>query len=320
MDGKRLKEYDAIIIDEDIIFKSVISNQGEITVSKLEKLAERTTDIQLKKKIKRLLMQAKTQSCIRLGGFEWDKEDDERPVSFDIPSFCQAECFCMRRAAKEDKLKEDTIAFLKPAEFPAGKYIMVSATADRDICRQFFGEDNVDFYECRKAEYMGTLNQYPQRSMSRSSINSDRDIVRRLMERFAMSGDRVITFMSQNIGELHFGNTEGSNALEGEDILVVGTPYHAEFLYKLVAFAMGMDFDEDEEMELQTVEHNGYRFSFNTYKNENLRAVQFWMLESELEQAVGRARLLRNKCEVHLFSNYPLNQSRMVHDFDYGEI
>ena len=223
----------------------------------------------------------------------------------------------MRRAAKEGKLKEDTIAFLKPAEFPAEKYIMVSATADRDICRQFFGEDNVNFYECKKAEYMGTLNQYPQRSMSRSSIKSDQGIVRRLMKRFGMSGDRVITFMSQNIGELHFGNTEGSNALEGEDILVIGTPYHAEFLYKLVAFAMGMDFDEDEEMEFQIAEHNGYRFQFKTYQNEDLRAVQFWMLESELEQAVGRARLLRNECEVHLFSNFPLSQSKIIEDFDY---
>ena len=82
---------------------------------------------------------------------------------------------------------------------------------------------------------------------------------------------------------------------------------------------MGLDFDEDEEPELQTVTHNGYRFRFTTYKNENLRAIQFWMIESELEQAVGRARLLRNPCEVHLFSNFPLNQAEMVEDFDYGK-
>lgn len=124
--------------------------------------------------------------------------------------------------------------------------------------------------------------------------------------------------MKEGVGELHFGNTEGSNTLEGEDILVIGTPYHAEFLYKLAAFSLGIDFDEDEEMEMQTVDHNGRRFRFRTYGNEGLRAVQFWMLESELEQAVGRARLLRNKCEVHLFSNFPLSQSRMVEDFDYG--
>ena len=229
----------------------------------------------------------------------------------------------MRRASNEEHLKEDTVAFLKPAGFPAQKYIIVSATASEDIYRQFFaeyGKGNVDFHECKKARYKGTLYQYPQKSMSRSSMANNAGIVGRLIRRFGMSEGRTITFMKEGVGELHFGNTEGSNSLEGEDILVIGTPYHAEFLYKLTAFALGIDFNEDEEMKTQTVEHNGYQFLFRTYGNKGLRAVQFWMLESELEQAVGRARLLRNRCEVHLFSNFPLNQSEMVEDFDYKGI
>lgn len=70
-------------------------------------------------------------------------------------------------------------------------------------------------------------------------------------------------------------------------------------------------------MTMQVVEHNGYRFWFNTFTDENLRSVQFWMIESELEQAIGRARLLRHDCTVHLFSNFPLKQSEMVTEFDY---
>ena len=35
------------------------------------------------------------------------------------------------------------------------------------------------------------------------------------------------------------------------------------------------------------------------------------MIESELEQAVGRARLLRKECTVNLFSNFPLRQAIM---------
>ena len=70
-------------------------------------------------------------------------------------------------------------------------------------------------------------------------------------------------------------------------------------------------------MSPQVVEHNGYRFTFTTFSNEDLRKIQFWMLESELEQAVGRSRLLRNECTVHLFSNFPLSQSQMVADFKY---
>ena len=319
MDEERLKAFDAIIIDEDIIFKSIIPNQGEVPVARLEKLLAKTTDSRLSQKIKSLLRKAKVQSSIELDSLEWDDEDDKL-YSFDLPSFCQAEQFYVRRSDKELNLKEDAIVYLKlPEFFKDIKYIMVSATVDEGICRQYFGWDRVDFYECKRAKYQGPLCQYPGRSMSRSSISSDPGIVRRLMKRFDMDEERVITFMREKIGHLHFGNTDGSNTLEGQDILVVGTPYHADFLYKLAAFTMGLDFDEDEEVEPQVVTHNGYRFRFTTFHNEDLRHLQFWMIESELEQAVGRARLLRNPCKVHLFSNFPLSQAKMVDGFDYSK-
>lgn len=318
MDENRLKEFDTIIIDEDIIFKSVIPNQGEITVSELKKMMDKSADSCLPKKIKEILKQAKEQSCVKADSIEWDKEDDEI-IPFDLPSFCLAEKFYIRRKSKEKNLKEDSVSFLKPVFFKDVKYIMVSATANEAICRLYFGENRVKFYECKKAKYMGRLNQYPGKSMSRSSIASSPGIIRRLINRFGFSKERVITFMKENIGNLHFGNTEGSNTLEGKDILVIGTPYHADFLYKLAAFTMGINFDEDEEMEMQVIEYNGYRFRFKTFKNEDLRAIHLWMIESELEQAVGRARLLRNSCEVHLFSSFPISQAHMVMDFDYNK-
>lgn len=318
MDEKRLREYDAVIIDEDIIFKSVISNQCEITLSDLKKLFTETTNAKLSKKIKQLLKYAKTQTCIELDSFETKEDDDEADdisTAFDIPSFCKATRFYVRKTENDLALEEDTVVFLKPADFKKVKYIMVSATVDENICNKYFGKNNVNFHECKKAEYKGTLSQYPDKSMSRSSVANNPGIIRRLMKHFGFNEDRVITFMKEKIGNLHFGNTEGSNTLEGKDILVAGTPYHAEFLYKLVAFFMKLDFDEDEKMTAQIVEHNGYRFRFTTFENENLRSIHFWMIESELEQAVGRARLLRNECTVNLFSNFPLNQAEMVRGF-----
>ena len=98
------------------------------------------------------------------------------------------------------------------------------------------------------------------------------------------------------------------------------TRYHSLSLYaclKEVAFSLGIDFDEDEQAETQLIEHNGYRTQFTTFRNEGLREIQFWMLESELEQAVGRARLLRRDCRVHLFSNFPIRQAIMMGDFKY---
>ena len=316
MDKQRLDEYDTIIIDEDIIFKSVIANQGEITISDLEDLLCKVGDSRLEKKIMRLLEAAKEKSCIKLESFEYSPSA-ELEIPFDISAFCATERFYVRKVAKEKNLKENTVVFLKPFDFPADKYIIVSATADEEIYNKFFKGETVEFYECKKAIYKGTLKQYPQWTMSRSCIDNHPGIIDDLMKRFDLSKDRVITFMKENIGNLHFGNTEGSNTLEGKDILVIGTPYHAEFIYKLIAFNMGLDFDEDEEMSSQIVEHNGYRFTFTVFSNEDLRKILFWMLESELEQAVGRARLLRNECTVHLFSNFPISQAEMIKGFDY---
>ena len=321
MDKRRIDEFDAVIVDEDILFKSIISNQGEISIPKLDILMKKTENCQLKEKIRKILKDAETQSCIGTQGFEWDATGgDKATTPFDLPAFCSAEQFYVRKKEDEKNLKKDTVAFLKPVDFPGEKYIIVSATADKEIYEWYFGKGNVDFYECKKAEYMGELKQYCGKSMSRTCLANNPGMVESLMHRFGMGGDNVITFMNQGIGELHFGNTEGSNMLEGQDILVIGTPYHAEFIYKLAAFSMGLEFDEDEKMQPQTISHNGYRFQFTTFQDEGLRKVHLWMIESELEQAVGRARLLRNRCEVHLFSNFPLNQSEMVEDFDYKGI
>lgn len=150
-------------------------------------------------------------------------------------------------------------------------------------------------------------------------MNRNKGIIERLMKHFNLEERHVISFKKENIGFLHFGNTEGSNALEGQDILVVGTPYHADFLYKLIAFTLGYDFDEDEEMTPQIVYRNGHRALINTYQNEYLQKVHLWMMDSELDQAVGRARLLRHDCTVHLFSRYPMKQAEIVQGFDYGE-
>ena len=47
-----------------------------------------------------------------------------------------------------------------------------------------------------------------------------------------------------------------------------------------------------------------------------LSAIQKMMISSDLEQSIGRARLLREECIVHVFSNFPIEQSVLI-DEDY---
>ena len=66
----------------------------------------------------------------------------------------------------------------------------------------------------------------------------------------------------------------------------------------------------EANMKKLRVQHNGYEFSLYTYENSVMQTIQIWFIESLMEQAVGRARLLRYDCEVKVYSGFPVAQAR----------
>lgn len=318
LDEEFLSNFGVVLVDEDIILKSLIPSHISVPLLKLEKLAKVSTNASLIKKIETLVKRTRSKTMFTLNGFDLDEEEGaDTSTDIDVPAFCLAEHFYYRDKSKEENLKEDQVVFINPVSLKKNtKYIIVSATADEEIYQYVFG-DRVKFYECRKAKYEGVLNQYVGKSFSRSSINSKPGILERIIKKTGIKN--LITFKNYGRGALYFGNLEGSNIYEGENLNVVATPYEAEFLYKLFPYALGLDFDQDEKMEIQTVARNGYLFKMKTYKDEILRSFQLWMIESQLEQAVGRSRLLRHDCIVNLFSNYPLRQAKIMDNFNYDD-
>jgi len=331
MGAKTLSEYDVVIVDEDIILGSIASNQCEIPISLLKQIYKKAVKSQYKglshrmlaNKAAKILKRKETERLLEVSGFEWcdetNKDDIENekeevdgiPALTDIPSFCLAEHFIYRKASEEENLSEDCIVFLKSWKFSNIKYIMVSATVDKDICEYCFGKEKVKFYECKQARYKGTLNQYPDKSMSRSCIDRNPSILDKIRK---WSGFKhMITFKKYGIGDMYFGNAIGCDHLKGQDIDVVGTPYHVEFVYKLLPFTLSLNVDKEAKMKTHLVAHNGYKFYFKTFGEDDdvLRKFHFWMIESDLEQAVGRARLLRCGCIVNLYSNFPIRQAVM---------
>ncbi len=98
-----------------------------------------------------------------------------------------------------------------------------------------------------------------------------------------------------------------------------GTEIHHYFRNAvLVAHYLGVDANRKEDFRphRQRIEYNGYSFLYTTYKNELLREIQAYSISSELEQAIGRARLLREDCTVFLFSSFPCEQAQ-IHEKDY---
>lgn len=305
-----LNKYDLVIIDEDYIYSTVFSDRGTASLSALKKLEKKLpkNDL-LRHKIRGFVDKESLSNYLELDDIEYNAKYDNIETTVNIHELCEATFFC----CEDVLIEEGRIAFTKANCLPDGiKYIMLSATADEDICKMCFGEDNVRFYDCQKAELVGTLNQYYSESMSRRYLD---DHPNRIEEIKKWSGfEHTITFKKyQNCctDGLYFGNCLGCDVLKGEDIDVIGTPHQPDWIYKLFAFSLGLP--EDGELRPHTpVVRNGYRFPFTTFDNEYLRDIQLYCIETELEQAVGRARLLRCDATVNVFSNFPLSQANLL--------
>jgi len=312
-----VSKFEFIIIDEDIIVNSIIPNKIDIALSELKKIKKKITPgSAISKKIQLILKNAKANELFTLPKVYYDSADEnDMPMGVDISSLCSATHFCVHgKSDREENSQNSHISFYKPTNFLNNikhtKIIMVSATVDKKVCEYYFGMDNVVFYECKKARYKGTLNQFYDKSMSRSCLVKDPAIIDQITKR---SGSlHTICFKVYGLHDLYFGNTAGCDELKGKDINVIGTPHQPEWIYKLFAYSIGLDFDLSAKLKPGVaVERNRYRFRFMTYDDEVLRAIQFYLIESELEQSVGRARLLRETCTVNLFSNLPLMQAAM---------
>lgn len=75
-------------------------------------------------------------------------------------------------------------------------------------------------------------------------------------------------------------------------------------------YSLEVHVHDDNEMKYMKIVYDGMEFYFQSYsQNEILREVQLFLISSEIYQAVGRARLLRNECTVTLLSNFPVKQA-----------
>lgn len=215
--------------------------------------------------------------------------------------------------------KEDgNIHYFIPQTLMEGKYIILSATIDGDLYRRYFPGRVVKEYPYHRAKYQGRLKQLTAYSMSRQCIQDHKKELEVLLNQY-QGMFKLITFMKfkKEFGgtEIHFGNAEGVDWLNGEDVMVIGTPHSTEFVYKLIGLHLGIGI-EGETLSVRRIQYKEHEFNFMTYKNVELRRLQTFFIGKELEQCIGRARLLRNDCTVLVFSNFPCEQAELIQD-DY---
>jgi hypothetical protein len=299
--------HDIIIFDEDPL--NSILEIKELKISDLVALKLMTDINGLDYLINHLTGSTPTQ-IIKTPSFAIDIDEliDEissLKVDSNVVDFLRSSYFI------RDGLNPDIINYIVKREFLKDKKIIImSATLPVHIYQKLFG-DRVEVIDITNVNQQGSVIQYTNRSCSRNGLNN---YVNKISEKI---GDKpVLTFKSfrhhfQNpVKEMYFGNCSGYDSLKGQDMAVVGTPHRNNIEYFLTASILGIDYKStDTTMSHQKIEYNGFRFKFNCFDNEELRNIQLSLIESDLVQAVGRARTLRTSAQVDLYSNFPLKIS-----------
>lgn len=222
---------------------------------------------------------------------------------------------------------DDTVHYYYPGKLPRTKCIILSATLDVGIYKKYFRLEDSDivYIEEPLIKYKGQIIQYVAHPLGRSTLTEEcmdeiASLVWNILGNDKKEDVKFITFMKyQNlIGErpyiandLYFSKCLGSNALKGKNVVVMGTPFVIDRSYKLIGAYLGL-IDDREEPRVRRVTYRGLEFFHMTYSDPLLRQLQCYWLTGELEQAVGRARLLSQDKTVIVFASVPCEQAEYI--------
>lgn len=193
------------------------------------------------------------------------------------------------------------------------KLILIDATADETFLSAAFDDRTLHFKDIGPVRPTGELIQYCRRGVSRETLKHKSLLPQRIEE--ICNKALVITYkkfknhFKKILDDVHFGQCVGIDSHSGKNIAVVGTPHINMLSYGLYACALGIQFTADDFKTFGTTDvvRNGYQFKIRTFlTNKELQHLQLHIIESNLVQAVGRNRILRQPCTAWVFSNLPL--------------
>lgn len=306
---KILEQYE-IIVDEDIMM-SVIKDNGSVARKKItEALDAGIFSGEAEKRLK-MLQNLEPEKAVKLEPLRISELSDKNMERFgDLVVLLGSQVFYYEENTQD-------IRYFNPMEIPKVKTIVLSATLNEKIWKDFCKNRRVRMNEVGTVRYKGKLIQFTYYSMSRECIRKlDGQKVKEVIKEITgVPEEQIITFKKfMDESEIHFGKTEGFDKLKGKNLAIIGTPHYIVALYKMVG--KYLDYDTSKKLCRQRVENSNYSFKLMTFSDTEMRNLQMYILEAELEQAVGRARLLRYNATVWVFSNFPLRQAE-INQEDY---
>ncbi|HYF75447.1 MAG TPA: hypothetical protein VD757_02565, partial [Candidatus Nitrosocosmicus sp.] len=331
-----------VIVDEDIMMDSVF-NRGSINIKDIKQAIRLAVGIQDKaarealiktlESVKSIVEDSPMDIVMEMPIIDMDdkkQKEIDKLIASNYSSF-EGNLIDFFNCDYYEKIEDDTIKFNsnRAAKVFAAdrKYIILSATASEKLY-ELLCPGRVRFNDIGLVASTGTISQYAKKSYSRYDYRQNSEkFIHEVKEKtkdlpvitYKMLSNRRdinIAKIATEDGKdypLYFGATAGIDGLKGKDIAIVGTPHLTNDEYLLTARCLGLKPKLAEQMmEYQRIFRNGYEFWFFTFEHEIMQEIQLWMIESELVQAVGRARALREDCEVIILSNLPLEVSNII--------
>ena len=311
-------KHDTLIFDEDPIQSILSINKTTVNdFSRLKSLLDDANDIRIinaylehiEKGLLNSPIETKLVSFSNYESIEKIVLESNLPWDGNILQFFDSDFFVVDAGDKA------TIYFIKTNQLLDKKTIILSATANEFIYKKLLG-DRLHFYDLSNVELTGMIEQDTKFSYSRQSFNQHLEqVVDQVGNLPTITFAKYKHNFPNAVEECHFGKTSGFDGLKGQDIAVVGLPHINHILYLLYAQVLDIKFKpSDFKMHYHKVKHNNIEFPIQTYDHEGLRQIQFFCIESEVRQAVGRARLLREPAKVLLLSGYPLPEACLTEE------
>ena len=314
-----------IIIDEDILQMDFFNGTKEVHVDTLQKIREKNALYYSDKASEMLEGEMnKVMFTQPIEGADYNAEQVINKTdcyeSDNIGDIVNAVTFIK---CVDIHTKREVVRYFCAPKLGKLKYIVMSATLNESIYEKYFKAQAIIRYPEKKARYKGELKQYTYFNLGRNSLEKVKDKV--FIAACAIADDIHIPFITfkalkedrelkeYSLIDLHFGNTSGIDKYKGKNLCIVGTFYKRGEEYKLIAAYLGADVNNKEDVNPRPrrVNYGNKNFIITTYKEPLLQELQLYQIQSEMEQAVGRARLLRNNCTVYLFSSFPCDQANI---------
>lgn len=236
------------------------------------------------------------------------------------------DCHAMVVGEFKNGFKSDSIQCVTERKLPEDKNIVVMSATPISVMYEGLYGNRVEIVDLAGTEKKGKVVVHPEYSYSRSSIQGQgkkfaAEIVKGV-EEHNLAG--VITFLdlvekkgaksylADSSGKVEilgtFGSVLGLNSLTGRNLGIVGTYRVPESSIRIYAHFAGLLSKGDRlKFERRSVVRNGYKSSrYCCSDDEKLQELEFGLIDAEILQAVGRARLLENDCEVHVWSDHLL--------------